>query len=451
MSDDAQHFDLFADYDPIAPAWKMHQSGARFILSLCGRQSSKSFSTAKEFVRRIFQDLQRNLAEGRPYHPGDVRPNSATWWDRNPRLHYWVVGETYDLLDQSERYLLQTIPGALVDYANASEHSYWLKGDVLIELKSGKDPKRLVSVPLDGAWIDEAARLRHDAWSGYLRPTLLAKRGWCLATTTPLGQDWTYEAFEKPAKDGDPEHAFFTWPTVANTSVPWIVAEVEHARKNLPPQYFKREYEASREAFLGQIYDEFDEHTMVVDAVPQGVRFTQLLTGADWGFTAPGALVVVGITADGHVWALDEVYSASRLVEDFWIPEARKLRQTYRFSTVVGDPAEPDNLFRFRDSGIPIVRHANYGTGDFDEHRRSIRGGIRTMAALMHQGRFHVLRRCKNLIAELKSYRWNENKSAGVIVEEPAPHQKDHAATACRYAVSYAVRGAYLRPLDIAA
>ncbi len=445
-------------------AYQFYWDPARFVLASCGRRGAKTATAARRFLRKIFEDDWRVFSK-LPYDPGAAKRGTALWWDRRPRMHYWVCAEQSDLLDEPKRYLLQYLPSHLLEHADGSKNRLWLKGDILIELVTIHDPDKKVGSGLNGLWVEEAARVKPNAWMAYLRPALADKSGWAQFTTTPLGQDWTFDQLKLKADPNavndngdslyDPAYSFHTWRTADNVCVPALQAEVEHARKTLPGPYFRREYEASYEAFIGQIYEDFDEHTMVADVLPAGVQLVQRLGGQDWGFTAPGAQLAVGITAGGHdrchLWFLDETYSPSRLVEDFWVPAAQKRMAKWGIQTFVADPAEPDNLFRFRGAGIPVVGHKNYGSGKFDEHDRSVRAGIRLMASLMHQGRFHVLRKgCPNLISELKSYRWDQNRG-GVLIEKPAPGQKEHAATAARYVASWAVRGPYLQSLSAVA
>jgi phage terminase large subunit len=365
-------------------------------------------------------------------------------------MHYWVVAETSELLDEPKRYILQFLPPELLEHADGTNGRLWLHGDILIEFKTGHDPKRLVGSGLNGLWIEEAARMSPMAWPGFLNPTLADKQGWAMLTTTPLGEDWTHEYFYKPAMAGEPDFGFHTWRTVDNTMVPALVEEAARAKRLLPPPYYRREYEASYEAFIGQIYESFDQHTMVKPALPPGIQFRAVLAGVDWGFTAPGAIVVIGLTHDDHVWVIDEVYDANRLVETFWVPAAKKVQAQYGLKTFVADPAEPGQLQRFRSAGIQVTGHRNYGSGTFDEHARSVRDGIRTVESVMHQGKFHVLAKCANTVSELKSYRWDQERTSGILLEQPAKHQKEHAATAMRYAISSVMKGPQFRALRAA-
>lgn len=450
---------LFGDYDPHPKARKFFLDNHRFVLATCGRRGAKSHTGARRMLRKIFED-DWPRARARPYSPGAARRGTALWWDRRPRMHYWVLAETVELLAEPKRYLLQFLPAELLDHADNTKNRLWLHGDILIEFKTAHDPKRTVGSGLDGIWIEEAARIRSDAWQGFIMHGLADKGGWAQFTTTPLGEDWTFEQLVKPAIEGDAEFGFHTWRTADNIRAPEVLKYVEWARKHLPPEYFKRELEASYEAFIGQIYEHFNPDTMVVDKLPLGVQLVRRLGCQDWGFTAPGAQVVLGLTSlnpdEAHVWAIDEEYSSSKLVEEFWVPSAKRLAQAYRFNEWVADPAEPDNIDRMKRAGVRMVGHKNYQASNYDEHERSVRAGIRMFSALMYQQRFHILRKpaptkpgCSHLISELKSYRWAQQ--GATLVERPAPGQKEHAATAARYGVTYGLRGSHMQPLGMAA
>ncbi len=458
MTASAAAIDLFRGYDPHPKAWHAFSDNSRFLLILAGRRGAKTHTGCRRFLRMIFErDLPRALQ--RPYAPGAARRGTAMWWKRRPRMHYWIVADSYDLLKEPMRYLLQFLPPELLEHADAASNAIWLYPDILIEFVTIHDPKAKVGSGLDGIWVEEAARASPEAWPGYLRQALSDKQGWAQFTTTPLGQDWTYDAIEVPARQKVPGYGFHHWFSADNIRVPAIVADVEEARARLPAAYFKRENEASREAFIGQIYPFQERPPCVEERIPIAMQFVRRIGCQDWGFTAPGAHLVLGFTSldpnQAHVWALDEVYDNSQLVEDFWVPAVKAKMEKWRYREVAADPAEPDNIVRFKNAGIDCVGHKNYTTSKWDEHERSVRAGIRAMAAMMHQDRFHVLGpNCPNLVAELKSYRWDQHKSGpmgGQLIERPAPGQKEHAATACRYGLTYGLKGAVFQPLDVAA
>jgi len=448
------NLDLFSSTHLHPHAWRFFMDESRFCMALAGTRGAKTYTGARRFWKNVWYRDWPRIA-GMPYDPGAARRGTALWWDRRPRLHYWVVAPEHQLLAEPKRYLLQFLPPELLDHTDNSAGRWWLKGDILIEFKSAHDPNMLVSVGLDGLWLDEADRIKPDAWSGNLRARVADKSGWVQATTTPLGQTWTLPAFETPARDGVPGYGFHTWRTVDNTRVPTLQAEAADARARLPLQYYKREFEASREAFVGQIYSEFSEHTMV-RPLPKHVVLYSRAGGQDWGFTHPGAAIVAGASSPdlrrADVWVVDERYQTNRLVEDWWIPQILELNKTWRFNDWSCDPEAPDDIARYKDAGIHAFGHRNFSASKYDEHQRSVKAGIRLIAALMHQGRFFITPNCKNLIAELKSYRWKQAKgSSETVIEEPADGQADHGADGCRYAITSLMRGANFEAIGVAA
>ena len=151
----------------------MHASGARFCAMAAGTRGGKSISAGAEFSRRIFIDEAN----------GNGRKAAGAGKDRRARLHYWVVSPTVALLKEPKRYLMEMLSSDLFERPKApinSEGQLWLKGDILIEFKSADNPLGLVSVGLDGLWIDEAARVKQEAWVGNLRGRLTDHHGWCL-------------------------------------------------------------------------------------------------------------------------------------------------------------------------------------------------------------------------------------------------------------------------------
>ena len=60
--------------------------------------------------------------------------------------------------------------------------------------------------------------------------------------------------------------------------------------------------------------------------------------------------------------------------------------------------------------------------------------GIRRVAALLHQGRIRIHRRCEGLVNELGSYAW-DSKAAAMGVEKPVKSM-DHGPDALRYFVN---------------
>lgn len=247
----------------------------RFIAACCGRRGGKTYGGAAHFAARIMADLEEKLAgrgrwEGTPHYS----------WERGegrepkPFLHYWLVAPTYALLDEPKKALQQVL--GLVETGGVITHQtdrrWWLLGGIQVEFKSGDNPLRLVGAGLDGAWMDEAARIKPDVWRNNLRPALSDQNGWGLFTTTPLGKNWFWSdiwargdedaADELATMEGkrvedvlDTEMACIAWYTSDNTAIPALAEEMEIAKRQMPEALWRRNYKADFEAFEGQCFD----------------------------------------------------------------------------------------------------------------------------------------------------------------------------------------------------
>ncbi|MCB9479302.1 MAG: hypothetical protein H6683_06435 [Deltaproteobacteria bacterium] len=407
---------LFETYRPHAGQQALHNAAARFTAVCAGVRSGKTFGTAREFLRRVYADR---------------------FWKPGP-LHYWAVAPTYDLTNVQHDALVEVLSPhwrALVRQNLKSERRLELTGGIVIAFKSAHDPKTLVGVGLDGLWMDEAARVDPEAWRGQLRMRLSDRLGWALFSTTPQARNWFYEEIWRRADEADPERfdpqfASVHFATTANTALPHLAAEVDQARRDLPERYFAREYLASFDAFIGQVYEEFDPATHVVDDADLPAAFKEVRVGVDWGYRNPGAMIVVGRDGDDVWWVVEEIVRAKVAVDSShgnktWVDYAKELHRKYPSARFLCDPAMPGHLRSFRAVGIPAQAADN-----------RVAAGIQLVATLMHPlpetgPRLRVHRRCTHLLAEIPNYRWQEDD---IAAEEPVK-QDDHALDALRYAL----------------
>ncbi len=411
---------LFNHYHPHPGQAAFHQLGTRFAVVLAGTRAGKTYAAAREFVRRVYFDRAR----------------------KSGPLHYWCVAPTYGIGKTQLRELFATLggeTGELVASWAKTERELRLIGEVLIEFKTAERPESLVGVGLDGLWIDEAARLKSEAWLGGLRMRLSDRRGWAIFSTTPLGRNWFYDEVVRRADPDspiyEPDHGLVRFRTVDNTAVPGLADEVEQARRTLPPRYFKREYEADLTSFAGMVFDEFDPDVHVVGprnrlgltALPR--HFAEVRAGVDWGFRNPGAIVVLGRDGDHTWWVIAEDVRRGVPVSTSgggcWVDIARTLHKRYGIRRFVCDPSGPAFIAAFRRAGLPAYT-ANNDVG----------AGVQTVATALHldesSGRPRLLLGpdCGHLAHELSCYSWDEHAEG----EQPRKDD-DHAIDALRYAL----------------
>lgn len=404
---------LFAGYRPHECQIEFHKSANRFLALVAGARGGKTYAAAREFLRRIYKD--------RKSKPGP--------------LHYWAVCPSHPVGKVQVRAILeaiQSVNASLIDRFSPSQHELVLAGGILIEFKSGERPESLVGVGLDGMWIDEAARLKADAWLGQLRMRLSDKKGWCLFSTTPLGRNWFFSEIVGKADPRDPmrdpEYGCCSWTTAQNTAVPELAEEVEKARRTLPPRYFRREYEARFETFSDAVFDEWDRRIHI--ATPPPPPFDSVVAGVDWGFRNPGAIIVVATDKDGTRWILDEAVEERIPVQRpgasrTWVSIAREFEDRYRIGRFFADPSRPDHIRVFQKAGLAVAAAKN-----------EVASGLEALSVLLHpdeetgKPRLFVSPGCRNLIGEMDNYRFEEG------ISEIPVKKDDHAIDALRYAVA---------------
>jgi phage terminase large subunit len=175
--------------------------------------------------------------------------------------------------------------------------------------------------------------------------------------------------------------------------------------------WYAQEYENSFGRVQGLVYPDFQ--AQVHDFTPpEGKR----LGGIDWGWNAPFAAV----------WGV-----LDRATDTLYLENERYLRATRLHLhkealkplnvTWLADPQGASELQEFRAAGLTIHK-AN----------KHIRPGIAAVTARLQTKRLVIHPRCENLIAEANLYRYPEDGSEEIPVDE-----YNHALDALRYLVAH--------------
>lgn len=443
---------LFRNYRPHARQIELHRHRRKRFVAVCaGRRAGKTVALGHEFVARIYCDLgtktRRQWVEPAYLGKRHIGP------DVEPVLRYWCVAPTYRLgmLQQATIFaVLGGVTSPLVIDWNVSLGRLWLQGGVLIEFRSADKAQLLVGDSLDGLWVDEAARLKANAWADNLYANLSDREGWALLSTTPLGYNWFHsEVWQRTQLGGnpalrDPDFAGVHFTTADNTSVPALVREAAKARQRLPGPVYRRNYEASFDAFDGQIFESFDAGLHVVANVPFSAAVARV-AGVDFGLGNAGTQIEL-IRDDKGVWyAYREDYARGlAITPPTTAPMADSWMRRYKAAHRRGvdrwwaDPAGAVHILTAQNEGLDMRGADN-----------SVSSGIMILQALLHphadaRGQIHtglkIHRGCENLIREIQSYRWDRSG------EKPVK-EDDHAIDGLRYGVvSEIIRGGAPRP-----
>jgi len=394
------------------PQSRMFRSKARYLVCVAGRRFGKTIFALVWLVSEVCNRPPGALG----YYVAPYRVMAkAIAWDK----------------------LLQLTRGWRKSY-NLGELSVTLPGDRKIVLKGADDPETLEGVGLSAVVLDEFARMKLDAWSKSIRPALSDNGGRALFCGKPRGHNHLKEFYERGINRAEwPEWQSWLWTTLDGGNV--AEADVQDAARSLPQKVYRQEYEATFETLAGRVYDGFARRTHVVPHAELEKlyksggrwRFNRIAIGTDFGWTDPGACLVVGKTGTGQYVVIAEEYHQHVLVADpGWLTIYKDLRDEYRPGGFYADPSEPGNITAMRKhlGGSPPVYNAD----------NRITEGIRKINEAMLPRRdgstgFIVSDRCVNFIKELEEYVYKEVR--GVTTEEPVD-VGNHLLDCARYAIA---------------
>lgn len=192
----------------------LHGSTARFRLATCGRRWGKTYGAANEIMKSAWENTK-----------------TVNWW----------VGPVYKQTAIAYRIISNRWPGAIKEKSK-TDGIIKLLNNSLIEFRSADNYDALRGEGVSFMVLDEAAYINRDAWEQALRPTLSDKMGRALFVSTPKGRNYFFELYGRGLDPEFTDYESFKFPTVSN---PYIAAtEVEEARRTLPMDVFRQEYEA---------------------------------------------------------------------------------------------------------------------------------------------------------------------------------------------------------------
>jgi len=304
---------------------------ARFIVLVAGRRGGKTKCGGGIFVDRMLKDLEAWSAINGAWQRGAGKAPT-------PSVQYMVVAPVYALLEEPRSALQKYLGGMVAEgglIVHQSDQTWWLVEGVRIDFRSGEHPKRLVSQGLNGIWLEEAARLKPEVWIDNLRPALSDKLGWCIFTSTPLGKNWLWReiwakadpsaAAELGMIDGlnpndilDANYCGISWTTADNDALTHLAEEMELARRTMPYAFFARNYLASFETFVGQLF-QLDRHRhFTSDPAPSFAESRRKFVGGDLGTRHKSSftLIVESRESPKPIWHEVETDAASDILFD---------------------------------------------------------------------------------------------------------------------------------------
>lgn len=413
----------------------------RFSFAGAAVRTGKTFGAARQFADRVLEDFQRLPSQ----HTGPVT--------------YWVIAPTYEEGIAQKLELFGeggVIPDAMIDWGKQGKDTLfrnfkrgggkvWLIGGRLIEFKSADKPESLVARKVRGVWWTEIARSKYAAWPNVRGRLSNYADSWLIADTSPMGRCWFFVELWEPAMRGEiPNARCHEWHAVHSPYIP--AEEIELARATMPPEFFRRDYEASWATFQGQIYSGFDRATHMLNECPFKPLRWQVHVDLNTISDNPASYSVAAI--GGPVKTIHgQTYERMHIVSEHEEDQHRSNYASYADSIanrvkqlpvpkwqvdVVIDPSCHRDFKAELDG-----RGLNYANGKPD-----VIDGIRTVARALYgagvdgeQGAplLTLDKSCTSTAAQFEGYAWKRN-SKGVVVETPDKDSLDpHLLDGIRY------------------
>jgi len=342
---------------------------------------------------------------------------------------YWLIAPTYGQAKElAWTILVKMIPAELLaKQPNETGLIFKFKNGAEIHLKGADNPETLRGRGLHGLVIDEVATIRNhkSVWEEILRPSLTDYQGFCVFIGTPKGKNYFYEIWLKGQKKED---GYESWSFKSEDNPHILRSEIKAAKEQMNDRYFRQEYEASFEDFIGTIWPEFSEKEHCIEPfnAPEDWESLGCIDPAQTGTT--GALNA-RFDKDGNIYIISEYYQQDVRVSE--VCEALKGKSKHwlvdpaakAFKTAV----KQGNLYSIWDEFV------DYGFNPMP-YENDVDAGINRVAEFLKKNRIKIVgKNCPNLLSELVTYHWAEQRVSVTGENKPVPFKvKDHLCDCLR-------------------
>ena len=353
------------------------------LVSYGGAGSGKSFSTAQNIILRALEEGNKRILITRKTLPA---------------LRVSCLQLIKDLLNE------YGIPYEL----NKSELEMKV-GSNQILFKSLDNPEKIKSSEFNYIWAEEATELTHQDFL-QLRLRLRRKnelKNQLIMTLNPIDQfHWIRtQVLDAPGEEiASLQSNYKMNPFLSKEYVEQLegLAEID--------ENYYRIYALGEWGVLQNlIYSNWD----TVDKIPD--NYDEIVCGLDFGYVHPTALIEVR-TKENEAWVRELIYQ-THLTNAELIDLLKD--KVDRNVPIYADSAEPQRIQEIYLAGFniyPAEKNVSFGINRVKQYK------------------IHVLSDSINLIKELRSYKWREDKE-GRTLEEPVKFNDD-AMDAMRYAIA---------------
>lgn len=387
----------FTEFNPSQKAMLQGLEDHRFWVHISARRTGKSSAASVLALAKLLEPNQQVIVVAPDYNL------SSIIWDYTTELIQVFGIETKRL--------------------NLKDRVVRLVNDSTFRLLSANNRSSLVGRAAHLLIVDEAAIIQDDEYfTRDLRPALSTYEGSrALFISTPRGkQNYLYEYYSR----GDNE----TYDEWGSGLYPWHVnpalkeADIEEAKKTLPPTIFQQEYYCDWVSFEGQIYKVEDKIHLVDSSKyiePKDNRYT-FIGGLDIGFRDDTAFVIVA--TDGTNYFVVDEYVASEGTTSSHAEIIQGMVDHWGVENIYIDSA-----------AAQTKADLAYDYDIFCENAvKSVNDGISFLQVLVENGNLLFdIENSERTYASVNGYRWNTKGEKA----KPLHDWTSHCCDALRYAI----------------
>jgi len=287
--------------------------------------------------------------------------------------------------------------------------------------------------------FDEAALNNKGgvAFNIALRPTLDKDNSKCIFISTPRGDNWFKEFFDRGFSAEEEYSAWVSIHADYRENPRASDKDIAEARATMSHSEFEQEYLANFVTFEGQIW-QLDEAnvrdlTPYIAKLSENPNLLEIIAGLDVGFRDQTALCVIAVDPDpetglNNYYIIDEYVAHQRSTEAHAV-EIRRLEDDWKLDYIFADSAAAQTRFDLA---------AQYDITTIGA-KKSVQDGIGAVGAVIDNGRLFVHEECVESIYALRNYRWKgkieEEGAWNIESEKPSHDRASHMADAIRYAI----------------
>lgn len=261
-----------------------------------------------------------------------------------PEQCVWIVSPKYSQTMIMWRMIKKYLPRAYVKDIKEGELVIELINGSTIWAKSADNPDALVGEGLDLLIMDEAARVKPDAWEVALQPALSDRKGEAIFISTPKGKNWFYKLYLMGLNESEyPEYTSFNYPSVANTTIPDFAEEIARRKETTPELIFRQEYLAEFIEGGGEVFQ--DIRGVLEECLKEPIGDHSYVMGVDLAKHRDFTVLTVADVATSRVVhferfsRIDWNYQKDKILE---VAKRYNNAVAYIDSTGVGDPIVED-------------------------------------------------------------------------------------------------------------